>query len=603
MPTPRRALAECCAGPQRPQVVRLPPVRMSPPAPASFEEVLRTQLQTTWQALLTEHDREMALLRRQGDEAASADQADTVVRELFCEMSSSGQLETEVQLLRSEIQKLSEQLQEVAGTSGALVRDDVSQGEFDEEERGTSSSACITSLEVATTDRDPPPRQSRRVRISRVGSFDIATKKRISVEKSKFKHLNPVSKRQSFKSSLPERIWNMTADASEDRICEYFDYTMGVFLMLNALAMGIRANHMAANPSPRPPVVFVAIDVVFCIIFSLELSLRVWASGCPRFWSWKTEGWKWNWFDTVVVIVTVVDEVFKAIMLTSETGDGTQDVFNRIGLLRMLRLVRVLRLIRLVRLVPELKSMVFLIVASMGSFFWACTLLSVLMYIFAVYFTEYVADLRLQHPEEDLTDVMRHWGDIGTSTMSLFMAITGGDDWRNLIDPFLKTQSSYFLNALLISCYVAFATLVMLNLVTGVFVEGAQRIVREDKQNMLMKLAAQVLAKAGMDGDEKILAEDFQKLLDCGLLDTLLKEIGVHKSAAENLFYVFDEDNSGDVSLIEFVGGCLRMNGMAKTSDLAFLDYNQNLYFHETMQLCKQMSEDLAAMRAETSRR
>lgn len=36
-------------------------------------------------------------------------------------------------------------------------------------------------------------------------------------------------------------------------------------------------------------------------------------------------------------------------------------------------------------------------------------------------------------------------------------------------------------NTLVFSIFIAFATLVMMNLVTGVFVDGAQRIAREEK--------------------------------------------------------------------------------------------------------------------------
>ncbi|CAJ1390782.1 unnamed protein product, partial [Effrenium voratum] len=49
------------------------------------------------------------------------------------------------------------------------------------------------------------------------------------------------------------------------------------------------------------------------------------------------------------------------------------------------------------------------------------------------------------------------------------------------------SQEPYELLALVFSMYIAFATLVMLNLVTGVFVEGAQRIAREEKEQELIK--------------------------------------------------------------------------------------------------------------------
>ena len=43
-------------------------------------------------------------------------------------------------------------------------------------------------------------------------------------------------------------------------------------------------------------------------------------------------------------------------------------------------------------------------------------------------------------------------------------------------------------NTLVFSIFIAFATLVMMNLVTGVFVDGAQRIAREEKNQEHMVL-------------------------------------------------------------------------------------------------------------------
>ena len=142
---------------------------------------------------------------------------------------------------------------------------------------------------------------------------------------------------------------------------------------------------------------------------------------------------------------------------------------------------------RMVHLVPELKSMVCLISASMISFFWAVVLFVLLIYCVAVYFTELATDLRVG---ADDTRLGQYWGSLGSSFLSLFQAISGGDDWANFID--VLEDSSQTLNTLVFSLYVLFATLVMLNLVTGVFVEGAQRILKDDKEAELLRMNASI---------------------------------------------------------------------------------------------------------------
>merc|ERR1712039_352843 len=98
----------------------------------------------------------------------------------------------------------------------------------------------------------------------------------------------------------------------------------------------------------------------------------------------------------------------------------------------------------------------------------------VVMYCVAIYFTELAIDL---NDHEGIEDIRVHWGTVEDSVLSLYMAITGGDDWRNFIDVFTLAPDYYWSACLIFTAYVAFAVMVLLNLVTGVFVDGAQRII------------------------------------------------------------------------------------------------------------------------------
>merc|ERR1719148_363991 len=111
---------------------------------------------------------------------------------------------------------------------------------------------------------------------------------------------------------------------------------------------------------------------------------------------------------------------------------------------------------------------------------------------FAVFFTE-LANETIEDASSDHDDSkMKHyWGTVMTSLLSLLMALSGGDDWRNFIDVY-RGHGSYVPMTLVFSFYILFGTLVMLNLVTGVFVEGAQRLIKEDKQKDSIRMAAQI---------------------------------------------------------------------------------------------------------------
>jgi hypothetical protein len=348
---------------------------------------------------------------------------------------------------------------------------------------------------------------------------------------------------------------------------EYFDYFMGVFLMLNAISIGVQVNFMADHHDEIAPLGFRMISWSFCFIFTCELTLRLTAHGRNLYYM---KGWQWNVFDTIVVCFQLVDE-FVMLFLT---GTDIAEVIKNAGALRMLRLGRIVRLIRMVRLIHELKSMVYLITASMWSFFWTMMLLILMMFCVAVFFTETAGELAKDWKEQgDLgkADAINGlWGGVARSMLSLFQAITGGDDWNNFVAVF-EHDSIYIVNTLIFSVYIAFATLVMLNLVTGVFVEGAQRIIKEDKDNELVKTICKLFAMADENDSHDISWTEFEMQLETPQMDTFLQAVDLSKTNAKDLFQLMDLDETGTLTAEEFVRGCMRLKGPARSVDLSGL--------------------------------
>lgn len=68
---------------------------------------------------------------------------------------------------------------------------------------------------------------------------------------------------------------------------DYFDYGMGAILVLNALAIGVQVDVMARSASTEPIPAFGIIDLLFCIVFTIELALRLCAFGCKKFLTMK----------------------------------------------------------------------------------------------------------------------------------------------------------------------------------------------------------------------------------------------------------------------------------------------------------------------------
>lgn len=334
---------------------------------------------------------------------------------------------------------------------------------------------------------------------------------------------------------------------------DYFDYSMATLLCLNALFIGVQVEVMSQQTSPHPLVGFQVIDVLFTLAFLVELILRLIAFGFRFF---TMSGWQWHWFDLFVVMFSVADELTKYVF----AGSDLDEVVEKLGVLRLLRLGRVIRLVRMVRLIPSLKSLVYLISASMNSFFWTSVLLLILMYVVSVYFTELATDLK-HGGVTNLDD----WSSIGSSVMTLFQAISGGADWRDLVENF--PEQTYTLNVTILAMYVAFATLVMLNLVTGVFVEGAQRIAKEERQRDLIKVVRSLHAIAETSGDGEVSWSEFEGCLESKAMQDFLKAFDMDAHKAKAIFEVVDTDKSGTISLEEFVSAATTMHGPVKLAD------------------------------------
>lgn len=195
----------------------------------------------------------------------------------------------------------------------------------------------------------------------------------------------------------------------------------------------------------------------------------------------------------------------------------------------------------------------------------------VVMYCVAIYFTEYAFSLMQNngiHDSVDFEGIQRYWGTVGSSLTTLYMSISGGDDWRNFVDVFDGLGTMQVVNVWVLSAYVAFGTLVLLNLVTGVFVDGAQRIVRTEKQNELRRKAHALFLHADVDCSEDISWSEFRERLgDEFMLKEYFATVGFNVDEAQHLFQILDEDKNRTINLTEFVNGTLRLPSPATASD------------------------------------
>ncbi|CAJ1414861.1 unnamed protein product, partial [Effrenium voratum] len=212
-------------------------------------------------------------------------------------------------------------------------------------------------------------------------------------------------------------------------------------------------------------------DLIFAIWFGFEILLRLLVERLSFF---TGEDRAWNVFDFLLVMESVAG-------LTLNTGN--------LSLLRIFRVFRLIRIVRLVRTVPalrRLRTMIFSILNSFVDLLWAILVVVLIMYIFSIIFSNAVA---LYFDEVDVADtraiasaleVAAEFGDLYKGMVSLWSAISGGNDWM-MYASLLRRITLGELYFLIFNFYMAFCVIGMFNVVTGVFVDSAVCCRTEDE--------------------------------------------------------------------------------------------------------------------------
>ena len=174
--------------------------------------------------------------------------------------------------------------------------------------------------------------------------------------------------------------------------------------------------------------------VACVIIFTIEIFIKLFVYGKSFF----KDGW--NNFDFILIAISWVP-----------TGGAFSS-------LRAFRVLRALRALRLVVRLRKLRIIVQAILESIPNVAWACVLLLLIFYIFAIMGTTMFAE---SYPE--------FFGTIGKSMFSLFQIMTL-DDWATGITrPILQQFSAawlYFVTFVLISSFI------VMNVIVGVVVNA-----------------------------------------------------------------------------------------------------------------------------------
>lgn len=117
--------------------------------------------------------------------------------------------------------------------------------------------------------------------------------------------------------------------------------------------------------------------------------------------------------------------------------------------LRLLKIGKAARLFRVVQFVKDLRVMLLAIQRSLGSLFWCICFLGFILYFFGLIIVQGVAqfladaDDGSQEYLEGQTVLLKYFGSMQATSLSLYKGTTGGDDWGLYYDVLLHAGDMY----------------------------------------------------------------------------------------------------------------------------------------------------------------
>lgn len=349
-----------------------------------------------------------------------------------------------------------------------------------------------------------------------------------------------------------------------------FEVCMSLLIISNAIFVGVEVEYSAQFKTADHPEAFWWIAVFYCVTFTIELALRVLAEGSG--FVYKTN-WRWNFFDSIIVAISLLE------LAMGDLAEKAAQQVPSIRIIRMARVVRVLRIARVMRQFRSLRVLVHSVFNTLRSLMWTLLLLGVILFVFAILFTQ-AATQNFLFGTRQIPELDRTYGTLGKSFMTLFQAISGGVSWRDITRPLGELHGAWEMFYLI---YFAFTYFAVLNVVTGVFCQTAIESANRDHDLMA---AAQLAAKqqyirelkklfhqVDVDSSGKVTLEEFEESMRDERLQAYFASLDISIDEAFSLFKLLDQDASHAIDIDNFVTGCLKLRGVAKSIDLAMMMY------------------------------
>eukprot|EP00747_Dinoflagellata_sp_TGD_P056204 gnl/TRDRNA2_/TRDRNA2_149966_c2_seq1.p1 gnl/TRDRNA2_/TRDRNA2_149966_c2~~gnl/TRDRNA2_/TRDRNA2_149966_c2_seq1.p1 ORF type:complete len:738 (-),score=138.72 gnl/TRDRNA2_/TRDRNA2_149966_c2_seq1:25-2238(-) len=356
-------------------------------------------------------------------------------------------------------------------------------------------------------------------------------------------------------------------------------------IIVNAWFIGFQAEYALDHPSAPASMLINIVNLSFCIYYTIEVILKL---SVHKLYFFVNKERGWNWLDAMLVCSGIYDSVSTFVLSDAEGSSAS----GMLRLLRLFKMAKMLRVIRVMRFFRELRLLMKPLIGSLRTLFWTCAMFSIIVYVFGIVFLQAASGVLVEdHTENKLTEDQRSelyelWGSAVKSMITLYMAVTGGNDWGALAEPLKLAGYIYYF---LFMMYVLFLSFAVLNVLTGVFVDAAMTYATDDRINVALENNSEetaVINKAedactamGFDAAGGFTEAGLDALLNSDEMVGLMIWFDVQPKEVRQLFETMASEKS--TALVDhrmFLQCCTKLKGTAKSSDVQTL-----LYFLQRM--------------------
>lgn len=347
----------------------------------------------------------------------------------------------------------------------------------------------------------------------------------------------------------------------------WFDYSAVLIVLLNSLWIGFQTDFVARHWTNVLPGYFLDVDWAFCIVAFVEILFRLAAFGTAFF---VGEGARWNMFDFVVVMMQILDAAAATWMNPDIAHQG------KLNGIRILKMVRFLRVARFAIVFPELNVLISSVVDSLYSLLWTLILIVTFLYAIAIWITQLVNEHKIEVGLEDMEnhqeEVLEFYGSLDQTMISLYMIISEGMHWYELMEPLKKNISPWM--QLVFVIFVGFMIFAMMNVITACFVDNAMKIAaKAEKEDALNAIWEKLTAECG--AGELITRDAFVQHFEHPAMWPFLELTGAEGEDPGEVFALIDENGDGALTADEFISTCAKLMVPTRALQVAKLTVSQ----------------------------